>query len=165
MERKLSWPACARGRGPRRLGPGATARPRGRGGDGGRSGGARAVSQICSFMCLLSMVTMRAPNSTPMVRSCTGWKRLSVNCSSRQDLPTPARGPGGTGSVSQGRASSRQQRRARAQRRGCLLASLEPQPGTREDAPWERGWQERSLPVSPMMMYLNKYLPETRLTL
>lgn len=31
---------------------------------------------------------MRAPNSTPMVRSCTGWKRLSVNCNSKQDLPT-----------------------------------------------------------------------------
>ena len=41
-------------------------------------------------MGLLSMVIMRAPNSTPMVRSCTGWKRLSVNCSSRHDLPTPA---------------------------------------------------------------------------
>ena len=26
----------------------------------------------------------------PMVRSWTGWNRLSVNCSSRQDLPTPA---------------------------------------------------------------------------
>jgi hypothetical protein len=25
-----------------------------------------------------------------MVRSCTGWKRLSVNCSSRHDFPTPA---------------------------------------------------------------------------
>lgn len=24
-----------------------------------------------------------------MVRSCTGWKRLSVNCSSRHDFPTP----------------------------------------------------------------------------
>lgn len=24
-----------------------------------------------------------------MVRSCTGWKRLSVNCSSKHDLPTP----------------------------------------------------------------------------
>ena len=48
-----------------------------------------AVSQICSLMALSSMRIMRAPNSTPMVRSCTGWKRLSVNCSSRQDLPTP----------------------------------------------------------------------------
>lgn len=33
---------------------------------------------------------MRAPNSTPIVRSCTGWKRLSVNWSRRHDLPTPA---------------------------------------------------------------------------
>lgn len=35
------------------------------------------------------MVIMRAPNSTPIVKSCTGWKRLSVNCSRRHDLPTP----------------------------------------------------------------------------
>ena len=26
----------------------------------------------------------------PIVRSCTGWKRLSVNCSSKHDFPTPA---------------------------------------------------------------------------
>ena len=50
---------------------------------------ARTVSQICSLMFLSSILTMRAPNSTPMVRSCTCWKRLSVNCSSRHDLPTP----------------------------------------------------------------------------
>ena len=49
----------------------------------------RTVSQICSLICFWSMLIMRAPNSTPMVRSCTGWKRLSVNCRSRQDLPTP----------------------------------------------------------------------------
>lgn len=48
------------------------------------------VSHICSLTCLPSMLIMRAPNSTPMVRSCTGWKRLSVNCRSRQDFPTPA---------------------------------------------------------------------------
>ena len=48
-----------------------------------------AVSQICSLICLLSIVIMRAPNSTPMVRSCTGWKRLSVNCRSKHDFPTP----------------------------------------------------------------------------
>ena len=49
------------------------------------------VSQICNLIWRLSMVIMRAPNSTPIVRSCTGWKRLSVNCRSRHDLPTPAR--------------------------------------------------------------------------
>eukprot|EP00986_Skeletonema_menzelii_P020929 scaffold32712_cov120-Skeletonema_menzelii.AAC.1 len=38
------------------------------------------------------MEIMRAPNSTPIVRSWTGWKRLSVNWSRRHDLPTPARG-------------------------------------------------------------------------
>eukprot|EP00984_Skeletonema_dohrnii_P027200 scaffold16692_cov84-Skeletonema_dohrnii-CCMP3373.AAC.3 len=38
------------------------------------------------------MEIMRAPNSTPIVRSWTGWKRLSVNWSRRQDLPTPVRG-------------------------------------------------------------------------
>ena len=52
--------------------------------------GLRTVSQICSLICLPSMLIMRAPNSTPIVKSCTGWKRLSVNCSSRQDFPTPA---------------------------------------------------------------------------
>jgi len=57
---------------------------------GARAGG-RTVSHICSLICFPSMLIMRAPNSTPMVRSCTGWKRLSVNCSSRQDFPTPAR--------------------------------------------------------------------------
>lgn len=72
------------------------------------------VSQICSLICLLSILTRRAPNSTPvlswwryeashrhmrsrgirwyhqipMVRSCTGWKRLSVNWSNKHDLPT-----------------------------------------------------------------------------
>ena len=50
----------------------------------------RTVSHICSLICLPSMFIMRAPNSTPIVRSCTGWKRLSVNCNSRHDLPTPA---------------------------------------------------------------------------
>jgi hypothetical protein len=34
-------------------------------------------------------VTMRAPNSTPMVRSWTGWNLLSVNFKSRYDFPTP----------------------------------------------------------------------------
>ena len=54
-----------------------------------RYGLSRTVSQICSLICLLSMVIMRAPNSTPMVKSCTGWKRLSVNCRSKHDFPTP----------------------------------------------------------------------------
>jgi hypothetical protein len=30
-----------------------------------------AVSQICSLICLPSIVIIRAPNSTPIVRSCT----------------------------------------------------------------------------------------------
>lgn len=48
-----------------------------------------AVSQICNLICLSAMEIMRAPNSTPIVRSWTGWKRLSVNWSRRHDLPTP----------------------------------------------------------------------------
>jgi len=48
------------------------------------------VSQICSLICLPSIFTIRAPNSTPIVRSWTGWKRLSVNWSSKHDLPTAA---------------------------------------------------------------------------
>lgn len=50
----------------------------------------QTVSHIWSLIGLLSIVIILAPNSTPMVRSCTGWKRLSVNCRSRHDLPTPA---------------------------------------------------------------------------
>lgn len=49
------------------------------------------VSQICSFIGFPSIVTILAPNSTPIVKSWTGWKRLSVNCRRRQDFPTPAR--------------------------------------------------------------------------
>ena len=41
------------------------------------------------------MFIMRAPNSTPIVKSCTGWKRLSVNCSNKQDFPTPAQARAG----------------------------------------------------------------------
>ena len=48
-----------------------------------------AVSQICNLICLSAMEIMRAPNSTPIVRSWTGWKRLSVNWRRRHDLPTP----------------------------------------------------------------------------
>ena len=51
-----------------------------------------AVSQICNLICLSAMEIMRAPNSTPIVRSWTGWKRLSVNWSRRHDLPTPEGG-------------------------------------------------------------------------
>jgi len=49
------------------------------------------VSQIWSLMGLPSMVIIRAPNSTPIVRSCTGWNLLSVNCNNRHDFPTPTR--------------------------------------------------------------------------
>jgi len=38
---------------------------------------------------LSAILIIRAPNSTPIVKSCTGWKRLSVNCKRRHDLPTP----------------------------------------------------------------------------
>lgn len=49
--------------------------------------------QICNLICLPSIVIIRAPNSTPIVRSWTGWKRLSVNCNSKHDLPTPITNP------------------------------------------------------------------------
>ena len=42
-----------------------------------------AVSQICSLICLPSSVTMRAPNSTPIVRSCTCGRR-QAGCSSSE---------------------------------------------------------------------------------
>jgi len=63
------------------------------------------VSHICSLICFPSMLIMRAPNSTPMVRSCTGWKRLYVNCSSRQDFPTPARGHSGQRALGRNQAT------------------------------------------------------------
>lgn len=47
------------------------------------------MSHIWSLICLPSIVIIRAPNSTPIVRSWTGWKRLSVNWRRRQDFPTP----------------------------------------------------------------------------
>ena len=85
------------------------------------------VSQICSFICLPSMFIMRAPNSTPIVRSCTGWKRLSVNCSSRHDLPTPAR------------------------RYGVIICE--------RNRGLAHGFRSTNhAPVSPIMMYLKRYL-------
>ena len=63
------------------------------------------MSHICSLICFPSMLIMRAPNSTPMVRSCTGWKRLYVNCSSRQDFPTPARGHSGQRALGRNQAT------------------------------------------------------------
>lgn len=57
---------------------------------------------------------MRAPNSTPIVRSCTGWKRLSVNWSRRQDLPTPEgkkRGSEGLGGMATANYGPHRERR------------------------------------------------------
>jgi hypothetical protein len=48
----------------------------------------RTVSQICSLICLLSMVIMRILKSTPMVPMALGSKRLSTNCRSKPDFPT-----------------------------------------------------------------------------
>lgn len=51
------------------------------------------VSQIWSLMGFLSTVIIleaKTSNSVSMVGSWRGWNRLSVNCSSRHDLPTPA---------------------------------------------------------------------------
>ena len=53
---------------------------------------ALTVSHIWSLICLPSMLIIRAPNSTPIVRSWTGWNLLSVNWRRRQDLPTPVKG-------------------------------------------------------------------------
>ncbi len=127
---------------------------------GPASSSALTVSHICSLICLPSMFTIRAPNSTPMVRSCTGWKRLSVNWRSRHDLPTPAR-----------RASSTPPGRALvllSPARGQLLraCSLLAAAATRARAVAPAaGWSLRSTleralsaPVSPMIMYLNRYL-------
>ena len=47
-------------------------------------------------MVLSPTVIILAPNSTPMVTSCFCRKRWSINCSKRQDLPTPGVGQEGT---------------------------------------------------------------------
>ena len=47
------------------------------------------VSHICNLIGFPAIFIIRAPNSTPMVRSCTGWNLLSVNWRRRQDFPTP----------------------------------------------------------------------------
>lgn len=49
----------------------------------------RTVSQICSFTGWPSIWVRCVPNSTPIVNSWSGWYRRSVNCKSKQDLPTP----------------------------------------------------------------------------
>jgi len=84
----------------------------------------RTVSHICSLIGLLLISTMRAPNSTPMVRSCTCWKRLSVNWSNKHDFPTPA-----------------------LAQFACSTGSF-PRLATPRIA----------APVSPMIMYLKRYL-------
>ena len=105
-----------------------------------RAARARTVSQICSLMFLSSILTMRAPNSTPMVRSCTCWKRLSVNCSSRHDLPTPVSPAAGRRAQRRGERGARsvggrRRRRAEARKRGCSS-------------------QSRPRSSAPMIMYL-----------
>mgnify|MGYP001811072070 CR=1 FL=1 len=87
----------------------------------------RTVSQICSLICFWSMLIMRAPNSTPMVRSCTGWKRLSVNCSSRHDFPTPA-----------WRRKERRGVRLRMPREDRVLLVGAPHPSDHPEAPLHR---------------------------
>ena len=48
-----------------------------------------AVSHICTFTFVSSFIAIvLEPKSTPMVRSCASLNLLSVNWSSRQDLPT-----------------------------------------------------------------------------
>ena len=50
-----------------------------------------AVSQICNLRAWPLTSTLRTPNSTPIVTSCRSLnvEPGSVNCSKRQDLPTP----------------------------------------------------------------------------
>ena len=64
-----------------------------------------------------------------MVRSWTGWNRLSVNCRSRQDFPTP-----GT-----------------EENTVIIIASSAPQPPLSENY-----CCNGALPVSPMIMYLKR---------
>ena len=48
----------------------------------------QTTAQSIIFKCA---VKQRTSKYLPIVRSWTGWKRLSVNCSSKQDLPTARR--------------------------------------------------------------------------
>ena len=133
------------------------------------------MSQICNLICLPSMLIMRAPNSTPMVRSCTGWNLLSVNCNSKHDLPTPA--CNAYGCQGQQRVEKAKPRRRTRERRGG--GGVRDRRDRADVA--KQGWIIRGLngqspltgrcgsvgiervcaPVSPMMMYLNRYLRET----
>lgn len=49
----------------------------------------RTVSQICNLMLFSLILSILAPNSTPMVTSCFSRYRWSVYWSNMQDLPTP----------------------------------------------------------------------------
>jgi hypothetical protein len=89
-----------------------------------------------------------------MVKSCTGWNRLSVNCSSRHDLPTPA-----------GNIHSSCKHHPSVPRFACTAVGREPAASascTGELAAGETGTAvaiaAAHLPVSPMMMYLKRYL-------
>lgn len=85
MDLNDSWPACHdHTTRPKTSEPNSTEKK-----EQDRKGKERTVSQIWSLIGLESMVIIRAPNSTPMVRSWTGWKRLSVNWRRRHDFPTP----------------------------------------------------------------------------
>ena len=79
---------------------------------------------------------MRAPNSTPMVRSWTGWNLLSVNCSSKHDLPTPV---SNRTEVAKPIAVSFNNERSRS----VVLYGVK---------------ASKHSPVSPMMIYLKRYL-------
>lgn len=97
------------------------------------------MSQICNLICFPSILIIRAPNSTPMVKSCTGWKRLSVNCRSRQDFPTPAQ-----------------------TRQAGLLGGHNFEGAAAAGLPRRSGVEAKLCPpVSPIIMYLKRYLQNT----
>lgn len=110
------------------------------------------MSQIWSFICFPSTLIIRAPNSTPIVRSWTGWKRLSVNCNKRHDFPTPAK-----------RLWKWVGQTVQIQRKGLLTHTIFC--ATSQVTLWDnKAWEfphvtdSKSSPVSPIMMYLKRYL-------
>ena len=132
-----------------------------------------AVSQICSLMFFSWIWIVRAPNSTPIVRSCCWRNLLSVNWRSRQDLPTPRKkAQENTNSMIEQRSflfdyekrwsgnravmgvRSKNLIQAEEDRKNCEIVIY---PSFFAARVFDFVWLLWDLPVSPMIMYLNRY--------
>lgn len=162
------------------------------------------VSHICNFICLPSIVIIRAPNSTPerkrnknllvyffdseyilttgrlynltlynklqirfihslhfnthspIVKSWTGWKRLSVNWSKRHDFPTPkSQGKRCSASNDEQNKWSHNGGTSYDFQRLLAMFTLFHDKTARIKTSSKTSWNHQ--PVSPIMMYLKRY--------